>query len=243
MVAQFIPEYQLAYVQIPAVRNQDVMRLHWTGKGEYAAAIVDGWNDTAYLPGDQPGRQVAELVAATFPKLYRAATQESPQEKATYATGEMDRLVFEQFPNYATAVGVFFIHTAAQDLVVSVGDVSTYTWNGGQWLQPEEISDHRLDPAVYNSNVARFFGNSSLKQEGDPYSCTPDMLILSSATPVLFITDGMRDVLSLEEINRIASIAQQPRSQQQFLENLYLAIDEKKTQKDDISILLRGNLT
>ena len=114
-------------------------------------------------------------------------------------------------------------------------------WNGKQWYKPKEISDHWLDVKVYESNVARFFGASERK--ADPrfpgiFSAEPDVIGIKPTTPVIIVTDGIKDVLSLGDINQIVG---NPRGQipKTIIEKLIKEIQRRKTQKDDISILVQ----
>lgn len=65
-----IPKYRLAYGLLPYKRNQDVIKIHKFGGGDYCLAVADGWNGQDIFSNDEPGREVSYLVATEFPKMY-----------------------------------------------------------------------------------------------------------------------------------------------------------------------------
>ena len=64
------------------------------------------------------------------------------------------------------------------------------------------------------------------------------MLEINQGTPLIFATDGIKDVLTLNDIN---AIVENPHDQlpTKIIEKLTKKIYKRKTQKDDISVLVR----
>ena len=223
----------IAYALFPFKRNQDVVQIHEFEHGDYCIAIADGWNRLDAFPDDKPGREVAHIVASEYPKMFLTYGKD--------ASKKLDERIAKKYPMHATAVAVFLFHSRIGDTVVSIGDVETYVWDENKWYKPREISDHWLDSSKYPSNVSRFFG--SIERKTDPkypgvFSVDPDILELQSATPIIIATDGIKDVLPLDNINTIVG---NPRGQEpeKIVEKLLKEIQKRKTQKDDISIALR----
>ena len=173
-----------------------------------------------------------------FPKIFLETEADSLESRAKKASDIIDRQVTRLYPEYISCVASFLFHSKTVDYVISVGDVVTLLWNGKNWYKPKEIHDYQLNPKKYPSNVSCFFGRGELKGK-PPYSAEPDVAILSSGTPVIIATDGIKDVLKLHDINKIVGnpSGQAPKK---IIEKLLTEIKKrKKFQKDDISILLR----
>lgn len=218
----------IAYALVPFKRNQDVIKIHDVEPNEYCIAVVDGWNNPKH-PSDISGRKVAQMVADEYPKMFL--------KLGKVANKRLDDRIIKRYPTGVSAVATFLFHSGKQETIVSIGDVETYLWNGSNWYKSKQIGDHQLDPQRYPSNVSHFFGRGELRD--DPiYSSEPDVLSIAPSTSVLIATDGIKDVLSLGDIN---SIVGNPRGQdpKKIVEKLVAEIQKRKKQKDDISVLVR----
>lgn len=232
------PSFNLAYALLPFKRNQDVVRvISGNQEYDYVLCVVDGWNNPKKLKGEMPGRKVARLVADLYPKQFLQSTISDISQRANTVAKMVDDTVNNVSPHYASAVASFLFHGKKKDVIVSVGDVETYLWDGNKWYKPKEIRDHWIDPKKYPSNVSRFFGCWERKQY--PIFCAePDVVVIPSNRSVMIATDGIKDVLTIEDINLIMhSVAE--KTPKNLLEALLKEIKGRKTQKDDISILVR----
>ena len=229
----------IAYVGIPFKRNQDVVRvISGNQEFEYVACIVDGWNNPDELKGDVPGRKVARLVADLYPQEFLQSTIKDTIKRAHADAKIIDDTVNNLSPHYASAVASFLFHGAKEDVIVSVGDVETYLWDGKIWYKPKEISDHWIDPAKYPSNVSRFFGCWERKQY-PIFSAEPDVMTIPSTTPVMIATDGIKTSATLSDIN-LLSVNPIQTSAKKIVEAIFHEVTRRGTQRDDISILVRG---
>ena len=233
--------FNLAYTLLPFKRNQDVVQIHKFDQGVYCIAVTDGWNSPEVFSDDEPGREVARIVANQYPKIFFSSKIRHPSQRAKEASKKIDERITKKYPRLATAVAVFLFHFDKEDIIVSVGDVETYLWNGDEWYKPKEISSHELDRKIYESNVARFFGAHEHKI--DPrfpgiFSAEPDVMIIPSNTPVLIATDDIKDVLTIEDVNLITQSVTE-KTPKNILVALLKEIQRRKTQNDDISILIR----
>ena len=228
-----IQKYHIAYALLPYKRNQDVVKIHEFGESNYCAAVVDGWNSQDMFPDDHPGREVATIVANEYPRLFLRHKWK--------ATEEMEARIAKIYPYLATCVAVFLFHLGGKETIVSVGDAETYLWDGTFWYKPKEISDHRLDATVYESNVARFFGSS--KHKADPrfpgiFSAEPDTLEINPETPVMFATDGIKDVLKIGDINALP-VHPTKHTAKAIVETILREVTRRGSQRDDISVFVR----
>lgn len=228
-----VPKYHIAYGLMPYKRNQDVIRVYEFADGKYVIAVTDGWNSQDAFPDDEPGRFVATLVANEYPTLYFS--------HGLRATSILEERIAKKYPRLATCVASFVFHLGGDDVIVSVGDVETYLWDGTHWYKPKEISDHALDLKTYESNVARFFGASEHKN--DPrfpgiFSAEPDVMKVSTTMPILIATDGIKDVLSLSDINALA-VNPTIVSPKKIVETILDEVARCGGQRDDISVLAR----
>ncbi len=227
------PQYHIAYSLLPYKRNQDVIRVHEFAEGKYAIAVTDGWNSQNAYPDDEPGRFVATLVANEYPTLYFL--------HGLRATNILEDRIAMNYPRLATCVASFVFHLGGNDVIVSVGDVETYFWDGSKWYKPKEISNHWLDSKIYESNVSRFFGAQEHKRDTrfpGIFSADPDVMKITSTTQVLIATDGIKDVLSLSDINALA-VNPVKASPKKIVETILNEVSRRNTQRDDISVLVR----
>lgn len=233
-----LPQYHIAYGLLPYKRNQDVIRVHKRGNDSYIVCVVDGWNDTTNISGDDAGRTVAELVAQKFPRAFQAAIGKDENKRARRAVFSLNESIEKQYPRYASCVASFLIHTGQKDdVIVSVGDVETHLWDGSQWYKPKEIRDHWIDPTKYPSNVSRFFGCFE-RYIYPEFSCEPDVMTIPSGKPLLIATDGIKDILSLSDINALP-VNPTKQSPKAIIEAILQEVTRRDAQRDDISILAR----
>lgn len=240
MGIQSIDQYHIAYGLLPYKRNQDVIRVHELDEGNYVLAVVDGWNRPDVFP-EESGRDVAHIVANEYPKIFLSLSIADPRKQAFTASERLDERIEKKYPRLATAVAVFVFHLNHEDIVVSVGDVETYFWDGRKWYKPKEISDHWLDSKIYDSNVARFFGASEHKRDprfSGVFSAAPDVMTISSSKPLLIATDGIKDVLKLEDIN-LLSVDPTKVSPKEIIKTILQEVSRRGSQRDDISVLVR----
>lgn len=228
-----VQKYHLAYALLPYKRNQDVIKIHEFTGGNYCMAAADGWNGQDIFSDDAPGREVSYLVATEFPTMYLTYGLE--------AINMLEDRIAEKYPWRATSVATFLFHLNNKETIVSVGDVETYLWDGRRWYKPKEISDHWLDFAIYESNVARFFGSS--KHKADPrfpgiFSAEPDSLEINSETPVMFATDGIKDVLKIGDINALP-VNPTKHAAKAIVKTILDEVVHRGSQRDDISVLVR----
>ncbi len=229
----------IAFVVIPFKRNQDVIKiLKGNLQYPYIVSVVDGWNDPKIHASDLHGRRVASLVADIFPKKFLESNETNITKRAQIVASSVDDTVNNLSPHYASAVAAFLFTGKLKDVIVSVGDVETYLWDGKKWYKPKEIRDHWIDPAKYPSNVSRFFGCWERKQY-PIFSAKPDVLTFRSDTPVMIATDGIKDVLKLDDINKLANLRNN-NDKTKILTRFINEIQRRKTQRDDISILVCG---
>lgn len=231
-------KYHTAYGLLPYKRNQDVIRIQSLDRENYITCVVDGWNHPKELFGDEPGRQVATIVAQEFPGIYAAATGRDEKERARSAVSTLNASVEKRFPQYASCVASFLIHDDKNDdVIVSVGDVETYLWEGSAWYKPKEIRDHWIDPTKYPSNVSRFFGCFE-RYIHPEFSCEPDVMTIPSGQSILIATDGLKDVLKLDDINSLP-VDPTKVSPKEIVETILHEVSRRGTQRDDISVFVR----
>ena len=241
-IIRTVKKYHIAYGLMPYKRNQDVIRVHDLDEAHYVLAIADGWNRPDAFPGDEPGREVAKIVASEYPKIFLSLSITNLHKRALAASQTLDDRIAKKYPRLATAVATFIFHTNNEECIVSVGDVETYLWDGTHWYKPKEISDHALDFKTYESNVARFFGAREHKQ--DPrfpgiFNAEADVRKVSITMPILIATDGIKDVLSLSDINALA-VNPEKESPKKIVETILGEVARRGGQRDDISVLVRG---
>lgn len=113
-------EYSISYGLLPYKRNQDVVRVHELDEGHYVLAVADGWNRQEAFPGDEPGRDVAHIVAKEYPKVFLSLSIADPRKRAFTASKKLDERIAKKYPRLATAVAVFIFHLNHDDSIVSV---------------------------------------------------------------------------------------------------------------------------
>lgn len=229
-------EYNIAYGLLPFKRNQDIIRVHNLDDDRYIICVVDGWNNPKFTQGDVMGRDIARAVAEKFPIFYEEAQGKMLKMKADGIAKKLNTFVEEIHPRYASCVAFFLIHKNHIDEVISIGDVQLYLWNGSRWYKADELIDHWIDPTKYPSNVSRFIGLGDRKIP--EFSYEPDVMTIPSNQPVLIATDGIKDVLTIDDINAL-SVNPSKQSPKAIIEMILQEVTRRGTQRDDIDILVR----
>ncbi|MCX5837242.1 MAG: PP2C family serine/threonine-protein phosphatase [Deltaproteobacteria bacterium] len=223
--------------RIPFRRNQDVIHIQKDrSDAEDVIAVVDGWNDVERIPSDHPGREAASFVARRYPEVFLALKEQTPAHAAQDAAEHVDQEFLQRYPAHVASVGAFAFCSRKQTLIVSVGTIHVWIWNGTQWCKPEEIGDYFLPQPEYESGSRTFWGRGELKD--DPfYALRVDTVVLSPQTPFFMATDGMDDVLALREIN---AMREEIRSSfPGFFETVTARVLSSQKQRDDITLLMR----
>jgi hypothetical protein len=227
----------ILYSRIPFRRNQDVIRIQKDhgGAGD-VISVVDGWNDVKKVPSDHTGREAASFVASRYPEVFLALKERTLSLVAQDAAIQVDREFLQRYPAHVGSVGAFAFCSRKQTVLVSLGTINVWVWNGTKWNKPREIGDYFLPDPEYESGSRTFWGRGELK-DNPFYALRTDTVVLSPQTPFFIATDGMDDVLSLSEINEIQ---EETRSS---LPGIFKALVEKvltgKKQRDDITLLMR----
>lgn len=235
---KLIDKLHIAYTQIPGPRNQDVVLIDENVEGvEYVASVVDGFNFRDKIHGNAIGRQASEFVADNFASQFMHAKGKGYIERANYASGALDTLFIEKFPKYVSAVGSFLFHYKEKDIIIALGTIDTFIWKDGQWVKPKEIGNYFLDYPKHYSGSRTLWGFGEVKNNPF-YSATPDSLTISPDTPVLIATDGIDDVLSADDLTKL-TYKSKSATARGFIAAYEREIALRKTQKDDITLLLR----
>jgi hypothetical protein len=225
------------HCRIPFRRNQDVILIQRDpgGAGDIVS-VVDGWNDAGKIPSDLPGREAASFVAGRYPELFLASRERTFACAAREAAERLDREFLARYPAHVASVGAFAFCSPERTLLVSIGTIDLWTWDGTGWQKPREIGDYVLPQPEFESGSRTFWGRGELK--GDPfYALRTDTVVLPPGAPFFIATDGMDDVLTLDEINRIHE--ETGASAAGFFEAVAEKVRDGKKQRDDIALLMR----
>ncbi|MCE5265523.1 MAG: serine/threonine-protein phosphatase [Deltaproteobacteria bacterium] len=199
-------------------------------------SVVDGWNDAEKIASDRPGREAASFVARRFPEFFTPSSERHPACAAQEAAKRLDREFLDRYPAHVAAVGAFAFCSTERTLLVSIGTIDVWTLDGAEWHKPPEIGDYFLPQPQYESGSRTFWGRGELK--GDPfYALRTDTVVLPPETSFLIATDGMDDVLTLDEINTIHEDTGAIPGR--FFETLVQEVRAGRKQRDDISLLMR----
>jgi len=229
--------FAILHSRIPFRRNQDVILIQQDrGDAGDVISVVDGWNDVEKVPSDLPGREAASFVARRYPEVFLSLRERSLAYAAQDAAEQVDREFLQRYPAHVASVGAFAFCFRKQTVLVSIGTIHVWIWNGTQWHKPEEIGDYFLPQPEYESGSRTFWGRGELKD--DPfYSLRADTVVLSPQTPFFIATDGTDDVLTLSEINKMQEESLSP------FPGFFKALVKKalacKKQRDDITLLMR----
>jgi|WetSurMetagenome_2_1015567.scaffolds.fasta_scaffold15575_4 hypothetical protein len=223
--------------RIPFRRNQDVIHIqNDLSDGEDVIGVVDGWNDVERVPSDLPGREAASFVAKRYPEVFLSLKEHTLAHAAQDAAEHVDREFLRRYPAHVASVGAFAFCSRKQTLLVSIGTIHVWIWNGTEWRKPEEIRDCFLPQPEYESGSRTFWGRGELKD--DPfYALRVDTMALSPQTPFFMATDGMDDVITLCEINEVQENFRSPFPV--FFKALVEKVLVSKKQRDDITLLMR----
>jgi hypothetical protein len=230
--------FSVLYSRIPFCRNQDAIHIQpgCSHNGEDAISVVDGWNDAERMGSDQPGREAAAFVAKRYPVLFLALRGQTPALAAQEAAQQLDREFRQRYPSHVASVGAFAFCSQEQTILVSIGTIHVWTWNGKQWYKPDEIGDYFLPQPEYESGSRTFWGRGELK--GNPfYALRVDTVILTPQTPLFIATDGLDDVLNLSQINEMQGEIQS--SFPGFFKTVVHKALSSREQRDDITLLMR----
>jgi hypothetical protein len=217
-------------------RNQDVIHIQKDcSDTEDVISVVDGWNDVERVPSDHPGREAASFVASRYPELFFTLQERTPTHAAQEAAEQVDHEFLRRYPAHVASVGTFAFCSWKQTILVSIGTINVWIWNGTQWHKPEEIGDYVLPQPEYESGSRTFWGRGELKGNSF-YSLRVDTVVLSPQTPFFIATDGMDDVLTLGEINEMQEETRS--SFPVFFKALVEKVLTGKKQRDDITLLI-----
>lgn len=240
MIKEFRKQ-RIAYTVFPFRQNQDLILVQTFRKNFpklcFVASVVDGWSDERYIKGNKLGFEAGEFAAREFPKKFLESCTNNLKKRAEEAASSIDKEFLRKYPPYVATVGAFLFSFRERDIIVAEGSVVVFLWDGKRWVKSKEISDYSLDLRKYPSDVSRFWGRSELKN--DPmYSCLPDVITIGKKVPVFLATDGLEKALELSEINSLSKNLDFSKPKD-FLTKIIDEIKRKKSQRDDIAILLR----
>ena len=223
--------------RIPFRRNQDVIHIQKDRSDtEDVISVVDGWNDVEKVPSDHPGREAASFVARRYPEVFLSLRERTLAYAAQDAAEQVDHEFLRRYPAHVASVGTFAFCSWKQTILVSIGTIHVWIWNGTQWHKPEEIGDYVLPQPEYESGSRTFWGRGELK-DNSFYSLRVDTVVLSPQTPFFIATDGMDDVLTLSEINEMHE--ENWSSFPGFFKAVVEKVLSSKKQRDDITLLMR----
>ena len=229
--------FSILYSLIPFRRNQDVIHIQKDRSGtEDVISVVDGWNNVERVPSDHPGREAASFVARRYPEVFLSLREQSLAHAAQDAAERVDHEFLRRYPAHVASVGAFAFCSWKQTILVSIGTITVWIWNGTQWHKPEEIGDYVLPQPEYESGSRTFWGRGELK-DNSFYSLRVDTVVLSPQTPFFIATDGMDDVLTLSEINEMQE--ETGSSFPGFFKAVVEKVLSSKKQRDDITLLMR----
>jgi len=236
------PKFNISYSLIPFKRNQDLIKVQeFNKKIKFTASVVDGWNNLDKIKGNQSGKKVASFVADNFPNQFLKTDINNFQERAEKATKLIDKEILKQYPAHASCVGAFLFNYDNKNIIVTVGSIFVYIWNGTTWEKPKGIGDYSLNPKNYPSDVSRFFGRGELKKQ-DPnlYMVKPDTVVLSPKKSIFIGTDGIEELISKEELNIYTKKIGLTSSEKLINFLTELIKSRRSLQNDDASIFLKS---
>jgi hypothetical protein len=229
--------FSILHSRIPFRRNQDVILIQQDcGDIGEVVSVVDGWNDVERVPSDHPGREAASFIASRYPELFLALKEHPTTHAAQDAAEKVDHEFLHRYPAHVASVGAFAFCSRKQTVVVSIGTIHVWIWNGTEWHKPEEIGDYFLPQPEYESGSRTFWGRGELK-DNPFYALRADTVALSPQTPFFIATDGLDDLLTLNEINEMHKETRSSFSG--FFEALVEKVLTSKKQRDDITLLMR----
>ena len=234
-----LKELHIAYNLIPYKRNQDVVRLQLHTYGwDVIISMVDGYDSPDLYEDNKKGRKLAKEVSRLYPFLFVKDSSIEALFRARRTAEAVDLQILSRYEQGVACVAAFVFQKKNKQILVTVGSVFAYLWDGRKWFKPKEIGDYSLEPRQYGSDVSRFFGGKENKNK-PLFSCQPDVVETDADIPVFLATDGFEDVFSLKDLNAFTAHIKN-RNPKVFIEELTSAIKRNKKQKDDITILLKG---
>ena len=125
--------------RIPFRRNQDVILIQQDcGDAGDVVSVVDGWNDIERISSDHTGRETASFVASRYPEAFLALKERTFTHTAQDAAEQVDREFLDQYPTHVASVGAFVFCFRKQTVLVSVGTVHSWIWNGIHGTNPKK---------------------------------------------------------------------------------------------------------
>ena len=199
--------FSILYSRIPFRRNQDVIHIQQdrSNAGD-VISVVDGWNDVGRVPSDHLGREAASFVANRYPEVFLELKNRTLSLVAQDAALQVDREFLQRYPAHVGSVGAFAFCSRKQTVLVSLGTINVWILDGTIWCKPEDIGDYFLPEPEYESGSRTFWGRGELK-DNPFYALRADAVVLSPQTPFFIATDGMDDVLTLSELNKMTASA------------------------------------
>lgn len=226
---------------IPHKRAQDKIKFYKDYIGTlYTICVMDGWHNLEYLSGNKEGRQAAIYVADTFSKLFLSSSIKNYLLRAQFVADIVDQQLLHLFPKHVSCVGTFIFRYADKTILVTIGTINTFILKNNIWEKPKEIHNNELDWRTYKSGSATFFGRGELKGN-IRYSNSVDVMIFTSSTSILVLTDGANGLIDLPIINELFK-KQNFSLGKIFMETIMAHILlNKDVQNDDISVLLTSS--
>lgn len=226
------------WFSLPHHRDQDVILVKENYCGtEVTIAVVDGWHNEQYLPGNVEGRDVAIFAASHFPETFFSGDPTKWKEAAQQAADKTHELIIQKYPKHVSCVGSFLFRYKDSSLLCSIGTINVYVKRNNKWVKPRGIRNNWLDWRTNESGSATFLGRGEL-DDNKKYSHSIDCVKIPRDEIILIMTDGVDDLLSQNEINTLLKGVEDPRK---IASLLHVAISEKAyKQRDDISVLVSG---
>lgn len=236
-----LSRFGIAYALLPYKRNQDVIKIFpRTEDTQFIASIVDGFNFRDKISGNTAGRKAAQFIAETYPEIFLQLTEKDYCVRAKKAALLTDREFLTRFPRHVSAVGVFIFAFETETLIVALGTINVSLKKRGVWLKPKEIGNYFLPYPQYYSGSRSLFGFGEVKHNPF-YHVKPDVAVVPAKTSILVATDGLNDVMSLDDLNRFTQSVP-AKTPGEFLTRLLAEIKRRQTQKDDIALFLYDKL-
>ncbi len=224
------------YFLLPHKRAQDVVRIEVDFLGaDYVISILDGWHNSKMIDGNVEGKKAAEYVAKLFPRLFLSSDEVDFKKRAQIVADDVDKQLLNIYPQHVSCVGDFIFCREKKIIIVTIGTINTWIFKGGKWIKPRGVYKRELDWRTNESGSETFFGRGELKPS-PLYSNKVDVVVLDQQIPLLCATDGLNEILTIRQLNKLNS--------KKLLDSSYLPqlLKEIKkripNQRDDISVLL-----
>ena len=175
------------------------------------------------------------MSQARYPEAFLALKERTPCAAAQDAALQVDHEFLQRYPAHVGSVGAFAFCSRKQTVLVSLGTINVWIWEGTKWHKPGEIGDYFLPEPEYESGSRTFWGRGELK-DNPFYALRADTVVLAPQTPFFIATDGIDDVLTLSEINEMHGETRL--SFPGFFRALVEKVRRDKKQRDDITLLM-----